>query len=34
MRVIQSMYSNALSGVWVNGQYSEEFGVGASGFCP
>ena len=26
--VIQGMYSNAWSRLWVNGQYSEEFGVG------
>ena len=28
MHVIQGMYSNARSCVWVDGQYSEEFGVG------
>ena len=28
VRVIRGMYSNASSGVRVNGQYSEEFGVG------
>ena len=27
-RVIQCMYPNAQSHVWVNGQYSEEFGMG------
>ena len=27
VRVIQGMYSNAWSHAWVNGQYSEEFGV-------
>ena len=26
--VIEGMYHNALSRVWVNDQYSEEFGVG------
>ena len=28
VRVIQAMYSNARSHVWVNSQYSEKFGVG------
>ena len=29
VRLIQCMYSNAQSRAWFNGQYSEEFGVGA-----
>ena len=35
VRVIQGMYMNARSRVRVNGQYSEEFGVGVcQGYVP